>query len=579
MPELPRYENMGVQYADLPRISTAPQQVRAQGLADIGAQIDRITSFFQQEAAVEAKRKGMQYALENPITNEQLMTAISTKQPIDTKIPGAGRIFQESYNEAQGASLRGQLQADIQNTVAAYAAKLEAGVPLDLDQVKKELRDKTDGFSTAVMSFSPTQAIQLRASAATSGAVLIKAAADYQIKLFKAQENQRLEDEIRTQTPLIRLTLDNASDMIDPTTGKPPNLDKMMENIMRPFHLAAKSNPDAKKYSDKMYETIRTETKNYLANHAMNNDFADNDITRNKRITAGDFGNKSAIWKSLSNEEQNDVSKMVGERIDAINKARTSFLNSQNFEAEDTLRKLYLSTSMNDMEKFYKQLSGFAVDPAKLKAAREYINHLKTQGPVADNLNELARITRSMAAGEATVNDVISASNRGLLTRATSKTLVMNIANPSDDVNRADVVLRSAVNIQAANIPPEIPTAEGKAAAVRLYNTNSLALRTYASTPNEKGQFPTPADIKNRANDLAAGMKTEMSPLFVKAADQKSAEVRMQLPAELKTVNLDNDAEFNQAIAAAQKAKRSQPSISAAIAARREYLNLKKQAQ
>lgn len=579
MPELPRYENMGVQYADLPRISTAPQQVRAQGMADIGAQIDRITSFFHQEAVVEAKKKGMQYALENPITEEQLMTAIGTKQPIDTKVKGAGRIFQESYDEAQGAVLRGQLQANIQNTVASYAAKLEAGIPLDLDVIKKELRDKTDGFSAAVMSFSPNQAIQLRASAATSGAVLIKAAADYQIKLFKAQENQRLQDEIEKQTPLIRLTLQNASGMIDPTTGKPANLDKMMENILRPFELARETNPDAGKYIDEMRSRFRSEAMIFLADHAMSSDFATNDISRNKKVGAGDFGDKSAIWKSLSGKEQNDVIKMIGERTDAISKARNAFMADQNFQADDTIRKLYLSTSIADMDKYYKQLQEFAVDPSKLKAAKEFINHLKTQGPVADNLQELARITRSMAAGEATVSDVITASNRGLLTRATSKTLVMNIANPNDDVNRADAVLRSAVNIQAANLPPEIPTPEGKAAAVRLYNASRMNLLTYASTPNEKGDFPTSSDIKRRTTELYESMSTEMRPLFVKAADQKSSEVRLHLPAEMKSIDITNDQAFNDAIALAQKNKRSPNSIAAAIAAREQYVKLKKQAE
>ena len=48
MADLPRYENIGVQYADLPKISTALQQVKAQGYADIGQQLDRMTNFFQE---------------------------------------------------------------------------------------------------------------------------------------------------------------------------------------------------------------------------------------------------------------------------------------------------------------------------------------------------------------------------------------------------------------------------------------------------------------------------------------------------------------------------------------------------
>ena len=66
MADLPRYENLGAQYADLPRLSTALEQAQAQGYADIGGQLDRMTAFFNQQAFTEAQKAGLKFAIDFP---------------------------------------------------------------------------------------------------------------------------------------------------------------------------------------------------------------------------------------------------------------------------------------------------------------------------------------------------------------------------------------------------------------------------------------------------------------------------------------------------------------------------------
>jgi len=80
MAELPRYENLGVQYADLPKISTAMQQIKAQGYAGVEQSLDRMTNFFQEKAVTEAQKKALKYAIELPPTPEQLLEAKKTGQ-------------------------------------------------------------------------------------------------------------------------------------------------------------------------------------------------------------------------------------------------------------------------------------------------------------------------------------------------------------------------------------------------------------------------------------------------------------------------------------------------------------------
>ena len=116
MATLPTYEYAGAQYANLPSVSTAPQQVAAQGMSMLGQQLDRMTAYFQNQAVTEAQKAGMKYAIELPPTLEQLEVAKKTGQmPV---VEGGGRIFQESYNKASAHILGTNIIADFQNRQA-----------------------------------------------------------------------------------------------------------------------------------------------------------------------------------------------------------------------------------------------------------------------------------------------------------------------------------------------------------------------------------------------------------------------------------------------------------------------------
>ena len=72
MAELPRYEHVGVQYADLPKLSTAMQQAKAQGYAGVDQSLDRMTNFFQEKAVTEAQKKALKYANSLSVKNTHI---------------------------------------------------------------------------------------------------------------------------------------------------------------------------------------------------------------------------------------------------------------------------------------------------------------------------------------------------------------------------------------------------------------------------------------------------------------------------------------------------------------------------
>ena len=95
MATIPRYQELGVQYADLPKVSTALQQARATGFDQLSRSLDRMTSYLQGERETQVKKEAIKYAVDNPITSEQLEAAL--KDPKALQIQGAGQVFQETY--------------------------------------------------------------------------------------------------------------------------------------------------------------------------------------------------------------------------------------------------------------------------------------------------------------------------------------------------------------------------------------------------------------------------------------------------------------------------------------------------
>lgn len=236
--QLPRYQNMGVQYADLPRISTAPQQVVAQGLSQLNQNLDRMFAYAEDVATTQAKKEAMKYAVENPLTKDVVDNALRTGQGLE--VAGAGRVFQETYQKAQGAMLSSELQLEGQRKLSNVAAMIDAGAPVDLNKVQQDIRDMVDGYSTTVMAIDPEQSIRLRAALTTTGNALYTKAAERAVKIQQEQYDAKLNQAVEQSKPLIETLISQKAGQIDPSTGKPYDIESLLEVQRQPFFEAIK---------------------------------------------------------------------------------------------------------------------------------------------------------------------------------------------------------------------------------------------------------------------------------------------------------------------------------------------------
>lgn len=306
MATLPTYENAGVQYADLPRVNTAPQQVAAQGMSMLGQQLDRMTAYFQNQAVTDAQKAGMKYAIELPPTLEQLDIAKKTGQmPV---VEGGGRIFQESYNKASAHILGTNIIADFQNRQADRLQKIESGAPVDLLALRRDLRDDIDGNASMLTNLDAETSIQVRAQMTTLGHAVYKQALMFDEKARQAAYQVDQEVGLSKIKPVLENVI-NSYAKINLPAGE---LEQVLDNVLSPYTNSTSIRlAGGNKYALEAYKIKENAKISAISAKLTDRDFAPTAGAAFKKILAGDAGELTEMYKGMSTDSKD----LLRERI------------------------------------------------------------------------------------------------------------------------------------------------------------------------------------------------------------------------------------------------------------------------
>jgi len=306
MATLPTYENAGVQYADLPRVNTAPQQVAVQGMSMLGQQLDRMTAYFQTQAVTDAQKAGLKYAIDFPPTFDQLETAKRTGQmPV---VQGGGRIFTESYNKATAHILGTNIIGEFQNRQSERLMRLEAGERLDPTALKEDIRADIDGNVSLLTKINPETSIQVRAQMTTLGHAVYKQALMFDEKARQAAYQVDLSNGLSKIAPVLENVIKEYSKINLPAA----ELDQVLDNIINPFTNATSIRlAGGNKYALEAYKIKENAKISAISAKLTDRDFAPTAGAAFKKILAGDAGELTEMYKGMSTDSKD----LLRERI------------------------------------------------------------------------------------------------------------------------------------------------------------------------------------------------------------------------------------------------------------------------
>jgi len=302
MAELPRYENLGVQYADLPKISTALQQVKAQGYAGLEQSLDRMTNFFQEKAVTEAQKAALKYSIEFPPTKEQLDVAKQTGvMPV---IKGAGSVFMETYNKASAHILGNQLQTDFQNRSATRLASMEAGNPIDVQALQRDIRDDIDGTVSVLTALDPETSIKFRASMATVGHGVYKQA------LVIDEKNRQLSYAADQEAGIINIkpVIENVIKSYVAVGMDPAELEGVLQNVIQPFtNKTSIALAGSNKYAVDAYKLVNEAKIGAVLTKLADPTFAPTSGIAAQKLMKGDVGEFTGLYNRLDQDTKNRI--------------------------------------------------------------------------------------------------------------------------------------------------------------------------------------------------------------------------------------------------------------------------------
>jgi len=337
MATLPRYEPMGVQYADLPRVSTAAQQFAAEGFSRLSANLDRMVGFLQSQAETKAQREAKKYAIENPLTKEQIDKAIETGQA--PQIEGAGEIFQQTYQSMAGVMLSSQMQAEGQRRIGQVLEAVKAGGPVNVQQIQSDMKDMIDGYASAVSALDPEESIRLRSRLTLAGNAVFEQASAQAIKRDQAQINAGMQSMAEQSTPVIEALIAK-SGTIDPQTGKPVDVDRMIAAQAKPFEELIRITGDRKPL-DTFLNNVQEAKMGAVVSKITDTVFAASGAEALRKLNSGDAGELSPVYRGLSQKDKETVRKRV----------RDFFVDQTNAQKEeDDRRKAEAKRAANALE-------------------------------------------------------------------------------------------------------------------------------------------------------------------------------------------------------------------------------------
>jgi hypothetical protein len=358
MAELQRYTPVGLGLASLPglpNVEPIALQERIRETQGLQSSLDRISQFAFKEAGEEAKRQGLQYGAENPVTKDQIEVALGTGKKPAELFAKRGTIFGEAALQAQSAQLRLELENDARSKMARTAAEVDAGRLLDIQEIRTQINGPIDGFAKLLAGIDPEESVRFRASMAAAGNTVLKSAYDKVLSVQNAALRSRLADSVPTTLDFVSRLYDTEPDINKQKDQISVYRDTLLKSLL-PTADAAFINSTMAKFEEGVAK-LRVDA---VSKYVTSTDFSADPLTAVSKLDKNDAGKMTSLWSTLNFEDQakvrSNLRTVAGQRWDVNEKAKKE-LEDQDSLAAATAMSDYFKTGSAESLRILNQIS------------------------------------------------------------------------------------------------------------------------------------------------------------------------------------------------------------------------------
>ena len=304
MADLPSYQSTGRVYSDLPQLDFANVRESFKQSQTMSNQLDRLSSYAFTEMGKATETKAAQFAVDNQLTIDQVREASKSGiKPEDLiKASGGGEIWQATISKIQGEQLRSQLEVLGKQALLDLQTQVDTNQIVDMTEVKAKQEAIVNGMRKT-LSFAPDSVLRFDATMGSVTSALYKEAQDKLVKDYKIGEQSKslvnLDNSVRAYEAML-----NYEGVQDPAMLREIEY-ALADQLER--QSAGGGAEFALKKKDEFVKRMQETKLNFFATVATSPEYSENMVSAVKRINAGDFADKTDLYKSLSIEEQKKV--------------------------------------------------------------------------------------------------------------------------------------------------------------------------------------------------------------------------------------------------------------------------------
>lgn len=373
---LPRYRRTGVSPTAVPSVSTRglnyrmPQAPIRDPFAGITSALDKMTEFAFERAAKKAKKEGVEFRMENPITSDQISAAMAQGRDIDEIVGDPDTIFGSASRATASAQLKTELEANARNEIAAISAALNSDVPINPDEVQVKIQSVIDGHADILAQVDPGASYSYRGTISTIAAPVYKLALEKEYKRAKLAGQLSLNNAM-AQAPAAMLAAVMASaGAVTEVNGKPvPELEQSFAVIRRTLMDQAIGTGDLALIKNTQEKILKMEEKakvDGLRQFARENPSIVD-------VYSGNYGRLTSVYAGLSEDNKEIVrEKIINERA-AENKAAKDRRTEADARSKSNADRNYsiLYSLSKDSEEYVERRAQYERDVAAGLIKRE----------------------------------------------------------------------------------------------------------------------------------------------------------------------------------------------------------------
>lgn len=296
MAELPKYQQTGRIFSDVPQLDFANVRESFKRSQSIANSLDKMSQFAGKFAEAQVERQAEQFSIDNPITIEQLKNAQQSGiSPEDlVKSSGGGTIWQDTVRKFQGEQLRAQLEVYGQKALADIQSEVQLGTLTDINEIKTKYESAISGMEAPLAQINPESALRFKQSMASTANSFYKEATK------KLENDYRVEQQVLSQANL-ETTIQVARSTIA-TINDPQMLNEAKNVLYKRVYEQAKEGGGAQfaqVQAESFLKAFEEEKINHFIGIVVDKSYAPDMLTAVKKIREGNFGDSTMLYNSL----------------------------------------------------------------------------------------------------------------------------------------------------------------------------------------------------------------------------------------------------------------------------------------